>query len=464
MPVPCGSASDREKMRTLSAYVLRQQVTPALAGLAIFYFVLTMDFIVDYLNLFLAKGVPAAAVVEAFALSLAWMTLLAVPMAVMVAVLTAFGRLSEDNEITAAKSTGISVFTMMLPVLLASALIAGSLFYFSNHVLPAANQKLATLLVDIHRIKPLASIEPGVLTDLPGGYSIIVDRMDPGKSEIFGVRIHKVEAGRPPQTIVASSGYVATGEMGGSVQIELFDGEIHESEPDDPTKYHRLSFDRHVINISQRGGSLVRTERGRRGDRELSVSQLKGRLEEARSEITGAKSSVAAALESQLESVLDMAEGVTELRSRSAIEKERKGALRTAAAEVRSIESSIRQSNRLLVELHKKLAIPLACIVFVLIGAPLGIRSRRGGVGMGAGIGMLFFIVYYIFLVGGEQLGDRGIVSPFWAMWAPNLALGAVGIFLTASTCLEWRIRPFNGFLDLILRTPRTGGNARTPQ
>jgi lipopolysaccharide export system permease protein len=92
--------------------------------------------------------------------------------------------------------------------------------------------------------------------------------------------------------------------------------------------------------------------------------------------------------------------------------------------------------------------------VFVLLGAPIGIRARRGGVGIGAGIGMLFFLVYYLFLIGGEQLGDRGFVSPFWAMWAPNVVLGALGLFLTLYTAREWRIRPVGSALDFVLRAP----------
>ena len=119
-------------------YVLRSHVVPAAAGLAIFYFVLSMDFIVDYLDLFIARGVPGLAVLEAFGLSLAWMTLLAVPMAVMVAVLTAFGRLAQDNEITAAKANGVPIFSLIAPVLVASALAACGLFYFGNHALSRA--------------------------------------------------------------------------------------------------------------------------------------------------------------------------------------------------------------------------------------------------------------------------------------------------------------------------------------
>jgi len=111
--------------------------------------------------------------------------------------------------------------------------------------------------------------------------------------------------------------------------------------------------------------------------------------------------------------------------------------------------------RRLEVEYHKKLSIPFACVVFVLVGAPLGIRSRRGGIGIGAGTGILFFLIYYLFLVGGEQLGDRGFVTPFWAMWAPNVVFGGLGLFLTLSVSREWTLAPVARTLDFFHRAPR---------
>ena len=128
-------------MSILSRYVLKQHAAPALAGLAIFYFVLSMDFLVDYLNLFIAKGVPGPSVLEAFMLSLAWMTFLAVPMAVMVSVLTAFGRLSADSEITAVKASGINILTLMRPVIIAGLDIGNTTFHsVSSLVAPNAKE------------------------------------------------------------------------------------------------------------------------------------------------------------------------------------------------------------------------------------------------------------------------------------------------------------------------------------
>jgi lipopolysaccharide export system permease protein len=453
-------------MSILSRYVLRAHLAPATAGLAIFYFVLSMDFIVDYLNLFIAKGVPGTAVLEAFSLSLAWMTLLAVPMAVMVAVLTAFGRLSGDNEITAAKATGINVFSLQAPVLVSALVVAVALFFFGNHLLPTANHRLKALLVDIHRVRPLATIEPGIMTELPGGYRIIVERLNPETSEIFEARIHRMEGGEPLQTIVARRGHISAGGTENLIRIELFDGEIHELDPDDPTRYRRLLFERHVINVDQGTAEFVRTDRVKRGDREMSLEELGEEIAQHRADAGGARRRVAELLGTQLDGVLEAAHAPSEpVVDPSVVDpsEDRGRAAAEVQSELRTISGALRSIRRLKVEYHKKFSIPFSCVVFVLLGAPLGIRSRRGGVGMGAGIGILFFLIYYLFLIGGEQLGDRGFVAPGWAMWAPNALFGGIGMFLTLSTTLEWRIRPVTRLLDFVLRAPgATSSSGRT--
>lgn len=445
-------------MSIFTQYILRSHILPAAAGLAIFYFVLSMDFIVDYLDLFIARGVPGLAVLEAFGLSLAWMTLLAVPMAVMVAVLTVFGRLSQDNEITAAKANGIPIFSLIAPVLIVSALAAGGLFYFGNHALPGANHRLKSLLVSIHRMRPLATIRPGVLTELPGGYTIIVDRIDPRTSEIFHARIYRLESGEPVQTVVAARGRVVSAADSDILTIELYDGEIHNIDREDPTRYNRLVFERHVINVEGGSAELIRAGDTNRGDRELSLAEIRARIAAHEADLVGARRRVASALDRRLTSLLDAADGSGPAGSPAAIERDRTQAMHAAEVALRAMDAEVTKARKLRVEYQKKLSIPFACIVFVLVGAPIGIRTRRGGVGIGAGIGMLFFLIYYLFLIGGEQLGDRGFVSPFWAMWAPNVLFGGLGLFLTLFTAREWRIRPVGSVMDFVLRVPSAAG------
>jgi lipopolysaccharide export system permease protein len=107
--------------------------------------------------------------------------------------------------------------------------------------------------------------------------------------------------------------------------------------------------------------------------------------------------------------------------------------------EQRIIRSHSRSIDKLLVEIHKKYSIPVACLVFVLIGAPLGILTRKGNMGVAAGISLLFFLLYWVCLIGGEELGDRQIISPILGMWIANILVGSFGIYLVILTGKEYR-------------------------
>jgi lipopolysaccharide export LptBFGC system permease protein LptF len=106
------------------------------------------------------------------------------------------------------------------------------------------------------------------------------------------------------------------------------------------------------------------------------------------------------------------------------------------------IESQKRLINSMMIEVHKKYSIPVACVVFVLIGAPLGVMARRGGIGIGMGISLGLFILYWAFLIAGEELADRLIVNAFWAMWSANFLIGGVGLALL--TCVIRERRPLD--------------------
>src|SRR5262245_16478466 len=141
-------------IRILPAYIVRQHIGPFIFGLVVITFVLIMDLIVDYLDLFLGKGVPLPTVLEVFFLSLGWMLALSIPMAVLVAKLMTYGRLSQDHEITAMRAGGVSFVQIIAPVFIISAFLGGGLLAYNDQVLPRANHRLANLLLDIHRKKP----------------------------------------------------------------------------------------------------------------------------------------------------------------------------------------------------------------------------------------------------------------------------------------------------------------------
>ena len=112
------------------------------------------------------------------------------------------------------------------------------------------------------------------------------------------------------------------------------------------------------------------------------------------------------------------------------------------------LEESITRSkliyrNSINVEIHKKYSIPAACIVFVLIGVPIGVMTRKSGFVVSGLSSILLFTVYWAFLIAGEALGDRGLFSAFWARWTPNFIIGLIGIYLLYKTSKESPVLSF---------------------
>ena len=451
-------------VRILPTYILRQHLVPFLLGFGVVTFVFEMDVLFDYLDLVINRGVPAPAVLQLFGLSLGFVVALSVPCAVLIATLMTFGRLSQDNEITALRASGVHLFRAMLPPLIAAGGLAVGLTLFNNYVYPDANHAFASLLVDIGRMRPTVKLQEGVfITDFPG-YNMLVKSVNGMTNEMRGITIYQMHAGGPPTTIFAEKGFLTYTPDGRTAVLELEDGEIHEIPSDEQgvSKYHRLHFRKHTINIQGAGGMLERTVRNARGDREKSAAQLL-------SERGDVLADYGRSLKSHRQRFLTAGvpeEEVDELAPERAPWRERL-AFAFAALFKRNdplddlvrrypkIEldanlwrmerlALLRRSAGLSVEIHKKFALPVACVVFVLIGAPIGMRVRRAGPAVAfASIG--FFLFYYICLIGGEELANRLMLPAWLAMWIANLVLGLLGLDLTARACdirLPWHRRP----------------------
>jgi len=194
------------KMRTLSRYILGQQVAPFLFGVFIIMFILILDFLYKNLEILIGKGVPVLVSLELLLLSMGWMMVMAIPMAVLIATLISFMRMTSDNEIVAMKTGGLSLTSIAKPVLIAAAVLSFLMIPVHNYVVPETNHRLANLLVSIHRKKPALQLRDGVFMNELKGYSILVNKSR-GR-EIEGVTISKLDRGRPAQTIRAERGEI----------------------------------------------------------------------------------------------------------------------------------------------------------------------------------------------------------------------------------------------------------------
>jgi len=435
----------------IERYILRAHAGPFAFSLVTLMFVFLLQFIMKFIDQLVGKGLSAWVIIELVMLSLAWMLVLAVPMSVLVATLMAFGDLSSRNETTAMKASGVSTYRMMLPVFIAAFVVGALLVGFNNYVLPESNHRLRTLSIDIKRKKPTINLRDGVFSqDIPG-YSILVRKTFEKTNDLEGVTLFDYTNPLTNVVITAERGTISFSPDFRKLVMDLKNGEIHQLDLQQMTVYRRVRFETHRIAMDVEGFDFTRSSESafQRGDRELGAPEML---------------LVADSLERLRDSLETRFRGLTEENARLRLaglpdstpspyafgEHSPPSALNSArtmgtmvATELFRLESLDRQIDQYMVEVHKKHSIPAACLVFVLIGVPLGIMARRGGFGTAATLSLGFFVLYYAFLIGGEKLADRDIVSPFVGMWSANIIIGLVGIILTVriareSVVIDW--------------------------
>jgi lipopolysaccharide export system permease protein len=390
---------------------------------------------------------PASTVVEIFVLNLAWMLSLSIPMAVLVASLMTFGRMSGDQEITAVKAAGISPLSLMRPVLLVALLLSVLMVVFNNWVLPEANHRSVELMNAVSRKKPHVFVDAGrLITQFPG-VQLWVNRIDPVSGTLYGIQIFEMEKKGAPRIVYADSATMDYVDNGATLMLRLRSGETHLVDPDDEDNYFRIRFFSQDLAMQNVDDRLERRSRSYRSDREMPVEMMWEVVTDARAKYdTAAVQAKTRRLptllrirelvagdtvvpkDAQASSKLDSLQFIQGLRK---IRTQESASLRTTERIWGRMESELKREAQYLVEIHKKFSTAFACFVFILIGAPLGIMARKGGIGTGILYSLAFFVIYWICLIGGENLADRLIVSPELAMWISNVIIGVFGILLT---------------------------------
>ena len=299
---------------------------------------------------------------------------------------------------------------------------------------------------DIHQKRPTLSLREGIFEDQIPGYHILVKKIDQKTSEVEGITIYDQKDRIFPRTIIAEKGYVEFTPDGNTMIFELFNGEIYDLDEKDPGYHRRISFDQQTIYVSDIGTQFSRTISDFRTDREMSTSQML-------KDVGGHEKSIAIS-EQMIDQIAEnkatlifTPEIKSEMERNIQIPGDEKTFLRVNSenqnilSELKNhwsnISSQRKQRNSLMVEVHKKYSIPFACLVFILVGAPLGIMARKGGMAVGLGLSLGFFVIYWAFLIGGEELADRGFIPAFWAMWSANILIGIAGIYILVRSARE---------------------------
>ncbi len=442
-----------------SRYIYRELIFPFLFSISVVTFILLVNYLIKAVDRLLGKGLSFSIIIEFIYLNLAWIVAMSIPMSVLVACIMAYGRMSEDNEITALRSSGISFISILSPGIMFGLVITLFSLYFQNNVLPDFNHRSRLLSGDIYRKRPDLNLEPGFFMDDLPNYSIYTKKKVGERLE--DVVIFSKNSAKTQTTIYADSGRLNI--IGDKIRFTLFTGEIHELTVDKMEEYSKLNFERHVITIPVDDMLLKRRDNSRRGDREMNIKMMRQKQAKYTKEKNKVQLKILKLAEKQFpnqnipndhKKIKKLIENkITTMSNDTSINKTKeirklKALQNRIKGESNLLLSYQKQVNKYGVEIQKKLAMPFACLIFVLIGAPLGVMNRRGGVTTAAVYSILFFLIYYVFLVGGEELGNMAIISPFWAMWTSNIILFFIGLYLIYVA--TWEQKPFSGIMQKV--------------
>lgn len=432
----------------MARYLLVQHLAPFAMGFGLIVFILVIDVVLQMLDQVLSKGLVASVALQLFVYNLSWIIALAVPMSVLIAVLMVFGRLAADNELLALKAAGISFTRVVMPVVVAALVLSLVMIWFNDSVLPDANHRARELASNLKRAKAalvLKQKEGVFLRDL-GPYHLLIRQVNEETNLLSGLTLYDTGNPGPPTTLRADSGRIEIFDDGRYMRLTLEHGEHHRVDADDPGRISRGTFDKQVLHIRDRSRNFSGYRSSWRSDREMDVAAMLDAVDRIQTD----NSRAVAVLDSTVDAFVvnvgtaPNAAGLNDRvrRLKGQIDKQQ-----------RLITTRRQRANSYLVEIHKKFSIAMACVVFVLVGAPVGALTRARGTAVSVAVSLVFFFAFWMFLIGGEELADRGFVAPAVAMWAPDIIFGAVGIVLMRAAILD---RPLLGLRERLRRPSAT--------
>jgi LPS export ABC transporter permease LptG/LPS export ABC transporter permease LptF len=364
-------------MSILDRYVLKELGPPFAIGVAVFTFFLFIDRIYQLTSLVITKNVPVHLVASLIAFMLPPLLTLTLPMALLVAVLLVCGRLAGDLEVTALNSAGVSPLRLFRPYVVAGlgvTLVIACLTLLLN---PWATGAFQRQLFKILQTRAATAVQERAFTAAFGQIVIYVDEMTPSQVGLKGVLVSDERDRLRSRIIVAREGRLLSDEENQRITLRFLDGSINETEAADPRRFRYTAFSLYDMNLPI-DAPLAGTVRDEKPERQMPLRTL----------------------------------------------------LDTAA----ELERQNQIVSPYYVEFHKRLALPVAAVVFVLVGFPLGIRAHRGGRAVALASSFGIVVTYYILYTSLEGLALSRRLPAGLAIWLPNMVFGLFGAGLLRTT------------------------------
>lgn len=429
-------------------------------------FVLLMQWLWVYVDDLVGKGLSFKIILELFFHASITFVPMALPLAILLASIMSFGDLGEHYELVAIKASGISVWKAMKPLFVFSIILSGLAFVFSNSINPVATLKFKTLLFDVRKQKLAFDIKEGIFYKDIEDYVIYVDKKGEDGSTIYGVKIYDhTDHDGNNKIIVADSGVMSLSPNQRSIIFTLYNGNNYTEDNSDKQNYkynrpfERMSFREEQIKFSLASFDLTRSNEDmfKSYQAMMNIHQLSTALDSLQRQYGAKQEDFCNGFERRLANYengkLGTENGELSVFSSqfSALEwplmehldpKVRSKVLEMATGSSRNAKDNVAfhkqdfdaqrlNINRHKKEWHKKFTLSFACIIFFLIGAPLGAIIRKGGLGLPVVVSVLFFVIYYIISTVAERTAEYGDLNMFLGVWLSSLIILPIGLFLT---------------------------------
>ena len=389
---------------------------------------------IKHLDKFLGKGLSFGIIFKFIIYQSASILSLAAPMAILVATMMAFGRLSSDNEITGFKASGISYFDFLKPSLLFGFIIVFIMIPFNLWILPDMNHNMRKLSYQVSKERPDIEIKENMINILYEKIIYVGDRI--GEKSFSNIIIFNKESIKNKTTILAEQGTFKS--LSDGIILNLYNGSIHENIKSSNNEYRKTYFEKYKILIPFNKINLDKNRVLIKNDREMDLETILTEIKLKEYEINelndnNYKSSIKIS-----ELIAEKEQFDIELNNENKKNNIRLNQIQTS---INNIKNNIRKNDKIIplfendlnkykVELHKRFSIPIACIIFILLGIPLGIVSKKGNFSISITISLGFFIIYWALLTIGEFLGDEGTLNAALSMWIGNIFIGILSIYL----------------------------------
>jgi lipopolysaccharide export system permease protein len=355
--------------KIINRYIFKEIAFPFVIILFVLTFVLLMGKILQIMDLMVNKGISFFAIAKLIIFLLPSFMLFTIPIALLIAILIAMGRLSADNEITALKASGVSLTQIYYPIAIASLITFIFTFFIGHFLVPQSNFATKRLLFNIAQQNASLGIKEKVFNADFKGLLLYAERIPTSGDYMEGVIISDSRIIGEQNTILANKAFLVSDSEAMTLKLRLENGSIH-TVSSDLKNYRKIDFKSYDINLDL-STALANLDESYKSSTEMTMGEL--------------------------------------------LEKMKKPGLDEAAI------------RELAIEVHKKFSIPLSCIFFGLLALPLGIKSHRAVKSRGSAVGLIVVSLYYLLRIGGEALVETGRLSPVVGVWTPNLFFALLG-------------------------------------